>query len=319
MKFYTCVRVALIAFLSASSSLTWSQTAASPQRSPRELLKLGNHLNPAKLSARAALGVRPAAAAKVYKFASADYPGTATSLVFDENLTTVLGDSAFNSAFGFTLNGGNYAAFSVPSSTANETTGINTGGEIVGIFVDFSGITHGFLDNAGTFTTMDFAGGSVEPFDINDSGVIVGAFIDTANVTHGFSSPDGHTFTTFDVPGSTSTIAAGINTAGVITGVWVDSTGNDHGFTYSGGLFTSFDVPASTGTTAIGINDKNEIAGYYEDAASVLHGFVYSKGAFATVDVPGASATQLTRIKNNGKITGVYNDSNNESHGLTGH
>ena len=318
MNLYTCVRVALIAISLAISSLAWSQSAVPQFRGPRELLKLGQRRNSTQLAARPALAVRPAAA-KVYKFASADYPGAATSLVFDANLSTVLGDSSFSSAFGFTLAGGNYSILSVPSSTGNEATGINTAGEIVGIYTDFSGVAHGFLDNAGTFTTLDFAGGSVEPFEINDSGVIVGGFVDTANVTHGFSSPDGHTFTTFDVPGSTSTIAAGINTAGVITGVWSDSTGVDHGFTYSGGLFTSFDFPSATGTTAIGINDKNEIAGYYQDAASVIHGFVYSKGAFATVDVPGATGTQLTRIKNSGKITGVYSDSNSESHGLTGH
>lgn len=53
--------------------------------------------------------IPPAAAAKVYKFASADYPGAAGSLVFDENLSTVLGDSSFNSSFGFTLKGSNYA------------------------------------------------------------------------------------------------------------------------------------------------------------------------------------------------------------------
>jgi hypothetical protein len=310
--------VALVALLFATSSLAWSQSASQSRPGPRELLGLAPH-RIAATSARTALSVRPAAMAKVYKFASADFPGAAGSLVFDANISTVLGDSSFSSSFGFTLKGGNYAALAVPGSTNNQATGINTAGEIVGIYVDFANVTHGFLDNGGTFTTLDLAGGTVEPIGINDSGEIVGGFIDAANVTHGFSSPDGHTFTTFDVPGSTSTTAAGINTAGVITGVWSDATNVNHGFIYSGGLFTTLDFPSAKNTVAIGINDSNQVAGYYEDAASVFHGFVYSNGSFTTVDVAGATGTQLTRIKNSGKITGIYTDTKNESHGLTGH
>lgn len=318
MQIHKSVRLALVALSFATSSLAWSQSGASPVRGPRELLGLGQNRNATQL-ARYAPSVSPAAAAKVYKFASADFPGAASSLVFDENISTVLGDSAFSSSFGFTLKGGNYAALAVPGSTANQATGINTAGAVVGIYVDFASVAHGFLKNGSTFTTLDLAGGTIEPIAINDSGEIVGGFIDAASVTHGFSSPDGHTFTTFDVPGSTSTTAAGVNTAGVISGVWSDAANVSHGFIYSGGTFTSLDFPAATATVAIGINDNDEVAGYYEDAANVFHGFVYSNGAFKTVDVAGATGTQLTRIKNNGKITGVYTDSNNESHGLTGH
>lgn len=317
MTIYKSVRMALCAFSFIATTLMWSQSAVSGRPSPQELLGLGKHS--ATQAKRSTVSVPVAALAKVYKFASADFPGAAQSLVFDENVSTVLGDSAFASPFGFVLKGGNYSALAVPGSKGNQATGINSKGEIVGIFVDLSSVTHGFLDNAGTFTTLDMAGGTIEPFDINDLGEIVGAFLDAANVSHGFSSPDGHTFTTFDVPGAKSTIAAGVNTAGVISGVWTDAANANHGFIYSGGSFTSIDFPSATNTTAIGINDSNEVAGFYEDAANVFHGFVYSNGAFSTVDVAGAIETQLTRIKNTGKITGLYSDSTHESHGLTGH
>lgn len=315
MQIHKSVRLALVALSFATSSLAWSQSGTAP-RGPRELLGLGQHPS-ASSAATTAVAVIPAA--KVYKFASADFPGAATSLVFDENLSTVLGDSSFSSSFGFTLKGGNYSALAVPGSTANQATGINSTGQIVGIYSDFASVVHGFLKSGSTLTTLDLAGGTIEPIGINDAGEIVGGFIDAASVTHGFSSPDGHNLTTFDVPGATSTTAAGVNTAGVISGVWSDAANVSHGFIYSGGTFTSLDFPSATATVAIGINDSNDVAGYYEDAANVLHGFVYSNGAFKTVDVAGATGTQLTRIKNNGKVTGVYSDSNNESHGLTGH
>lgn len=314
MTIFNSVRMALIAFSFAVTTLAWSQST----RSPHELLGLGSHRN-TSLPKRSAVSGAITPAAKIYKFASADFPGAASSLVFDENTSTVLGDSNFSSAFGFTVKGVNYVTLTVLGSLANEATGINTTGAMVGIYVDLASVTHGFLKKGSTVTTMNLASGTLEPFDINDPGEIVGGFIDAASVTHGFSSPDGVTFTTFDVPGAKSTIAAGVNTAGVIAGVWTDATSVNHGFTYSGGIFTSFDFPSATNTTAIGINDSGEVAGYYEDAASVFHGFVYSNGVFTTVDVAGATETQLTRIKNNGNVTGLYTDSAHESHGVTGH
>jgi len=316
----TCksVRTALFAFSFVAATLMWSQSTVAHRRSPRELLGLGQRHHSTQPN-RSAVSRPVIAAAKVYKFASADFPGAAGSLVFDENTSTVLGDSGFSSVFGFTLKAGNYSELTVPGAIGNEATGINTAGEIVGIYVDAASVTHGFLKSGGTFTTLGLTGGTIEPFDINDSGKIVGVFLDAANVPHGFSSPDGHTFTTFDVPGAKSTIAAGVNTAGTVTGVWTDTANVNHGYLYSGGSFSSFDFPAATNTTAIGINDTNEVAGFYIDAANVIHGFVYSSGAFNTVDVAGAIETQLTRIKNGGKITGIYTDSTHETHGLTGH
>lgn len=317
MSIFKFVRMAFIAFLFVATNLVWSQSTFSP-RSPRELLGLGQAHGSSKLKQTAVSGaITPAA--KIYKFASADFPGAAGSLVFDENTSTVLGDSSFSSSFGFTLKGVNYATLTVPGSSANEATGINTTGAIVGIYVDLSSVTHGFLKKGGTVTTMDLAGGTIEPFDINDSGEIVGAFLDAANVAHGFSSPDGVTFTTFDMPGAKSTLAAGVNTAGVISGVWTDAANVNHGYIYSDGRFTSIDFPSATNTTVIGINDSNEVAGFYADAASAFHGFLYSNGVFTTVDVAGANETQLTRIKNNGTLTGLYIDSSHESHGATGH
>ena len=317
MTVFKFVRMALTAILFVATNLVWSQSTVSP-RSPRELLGLGQAHASTQLKPTAVSGaITPAA--KIYKFASADFPGAATSLVFDKNTSTVLGDSGFSSSFGFTLQGVNYATLTVPGSSGNEATGINTTGAIVGIYVDLSSVTHGFLKKGETVTRMDLAGGTIEPFDINDSGEIVGAFLDAANVAHGFSSPDGVTFTTFDMPGAKSTIAAGVNTAGVISGVWADAASINHGFIYSDGSFTSIDFPSATNTTVIGINDSDEVAGYYEDAASVFHGFLYSKGVFTTVDVAGATETQLTRIKNNGNLTGLYSDSAHESHGVTGH
>ena len=251
------------------------------------------------------------ASAKVYRFASADFPGTDSSIVFDENKSTAVAVSQLGA---FTLVGGVYALFTVPGSTGTALTGINTGGEKVGYYSDIGGVSHGFLDKGGVFSNIDEAGGDTIPFDINDAGKIVGS-----HGSHGFHTTNGgSSFTDFDVPSATSTIAAGVNASGVIVGQYTDSTGHDHGFLLSGGAYTPINFPLATSTTAIGINDSNEIAGYFTDSAGTNHGFIYSAGAYTQVDVAGATMTELTRIKNNGHVTGVYIDSLNEMHGLAG-
>ncbi len=321
MKRHTSVLIALLSMAASTILLpqVYAQSASRHTPTPRELLGLGVH--------HAQAGTHPNAkavipGAKVYRFASADFPGQAGSLVFDENTSTVLGDSGLGGGvFAFTLKGGLYQQLSIPNSAAVEATGINTSGEIVGIYEDLSSVQHGFLKNGATVTNVDIGlGGTTEPFDINDSGEIVGTFIDSAFVSHGFYSLDGGvTFALFDGPSAQSTLAAGVNLSGTIVGGWTDASGNQHAFKYKNGTFTSFDFPGATSTTAIGINDSGAIAGFYEDASFTFHGFVFSAGSYSTVDVAGATQTELTRIKNNGNITGLYIDSMDENHGLTGH
>ena len=66
---------------------------------------------------------RGLAVAKVYAFASVDYPGAAESLVFDSDGTTAVGAFVFDPGSGtspttaFTFTGGVYQILTVPSST----------------------------------------------------------------------------------------------------------------------------------------------------------------------------------------------------------
>jgi len=96
-------------------------------------------------------------------------------------------------------------------------------------------------------------------------------------VQHGFVRDIDGTFTTFDPPGSTLTVAAGINPAGVITGFW-SATGHfgvKHGFLRTrDGALTTFDPPGSTFTFPASINPAGAITGYYGDASGITHGFV---------------------------------------------
>ena len=224
---------------------------------------------------------RALAAAKVYAYASVDYPGAAQSLVLDTDGTTAVGGfvfdpgSATSPTAAFTFAGGAYQTLTVPGSTVSVATGINATGLIVGVYEDLAGVRRGFANNAGTFSNVDFPGASnTQAIGVNDAGQIVGDYVDAAGVEHGFVS-NGGTFTTIDFPGATATVAAGINAAGDIVGQWLDATGSQ-GFLLQAGVFTPINFPLATSTTAFGINDTGEIAGYYTDAAGNTHGFVYA-------------------------------------------
>src|SRR5689334_16397319 len=54
----------------------------------------------------------------------------------------------------------------------------------------------------------------------------------------------GGTFRTLDIPGASSTIAAGINNTGQIVG-WFDDSKGQHGFLHVGGTFSTIDVPGA--------------------------------------------------------------------------
>jgi probable HAF family extracellular repeat protein len=256
----------------------------SPDRVGRAVLRGLLDLRPSAGAERPAADEAVAqglAAAKVYAFASADYPGAAQSDVFDTDGTTTVGAFVFDPSnansptTAFTFTGGDYQILTVPGSNTSIATGINGAGLIVGVYADLANVEHGFADQGGTFSNVDFPGASsTQVIGVNDAGDIVGSYFDAANAEHGFAS--------------------------------------------SGGTFTAINFPLATGTTAFGINDAGEMAGYYTDAAGNTHGFIYAGGAFSTVDVAGARSTQLTRIKNGGPISGVCSDAVNGVHGLLG-
>ena len=260
---------------------------------------------------------------KTYTFSTADYPGGDYSTLTDANASTAVGYFAFtvkNLNFtAFTLTGNDYKILSIPGSTASQAFAINTSGQIVGRYYDSAGFSHGFLDTAGTITTIDFPASSATlVYDVNDSGQMAGAYVDSANNGHGFFETGG-VFTPINYPGAVETLAIGINKAGAIVGAWVDAGTNVHGFLFSSDVLTSLDFPLSTSTVAQGINDSGEISGGYLDAANATHGFIYSNGAWSSVDVAGATDTLLFHIKNNGNVTGNYTDDLTEDHGIKGH
>ncbi len=143
---------------------------------------------------------------------------------------------------GFLDTNGVFATVDVPGAFATFAQGVSNTGQIVGFFLEKSGLSHGFLYANETFTTIDVPGALLTTASaINRSGQIVGEFVDSTGAQHGFLDTAG-VFTIIAVPGAPFTNPFDINDAGQIVGDFGDTTdsGHEHGF-----LATPVPEPAS--------------------------------------------------------------------------
>jgi probable HAF family extracellular repeat protein len=70
--------------------------------------------------------------------------------------------------------------------TDTQALGINDLGQIVGVFVDGEGASHGFILQNGEFRRIDHPKGQTTCYGINDLSQVVGILIDSNGRSHGF-------------------------------------------------------------------------------------------------------------------------------------
>jgi uncharacterized membrane protein len=118
----------------------------------------------------------------------------------------------------------------------------------------------------------------------------------------------GTTFTSFDPPGSTLTLATDINARGQIVGRYL-SSGRTHGFLRDpDGTITTIDYPGSSFTVAGSISNSGTIVGWYSVPAApgVRHGFLLQDGVFTSFDPAGSTFTNVLGINERGDIVGRF-------------
>ncbi len=199
---------------------------------------------------------------------------------------------------------------------------INERGDVVGEFIDSSGVTRGFV----RFSDGSFSDPIVDPNDtvgftegrgINNSRTVAGDYVISDGTVHSFFL-SGSTFTEYDVPGAAQTNLLSINDAGDFTGGFDDGSGIFQAFVGRGGTITSFSVPGAVLTLAYEINNSNQlVVGYYIDGV-VLHGYYRdSSGTLHfPIDPTGSTATVLFGLNDNNWVVGRYGDSAGATHGL---
>jgi hypothetical protein len=151
--------------------------------------------------------------------------------------------------------------------------GMDNAGDVVGVWTDTGGVTHGFERQAdGKITKIDDPSAS----DVSNAGTAVEGI-----------SPGG----------------------AVIVGAYYDSNLAPHGFLLEGGNFTTYDVPGAAGTQ-VTFYDHGTFGGYYLSSAGAMFGFYVQNCKLHTVAAPGeanpaaGSGTELTGISADGTMFG---------------
>ena len=110
--------------------------------------------------------------------------------------------------------GPTFTTIDYPGAATTTPWGINTRGDIVGLYVNADKSTHGFLLTGGQYSTVDFPGASgTEIYGLNAAGEVVGVYT-LDGICHGFQVKGGQ-FLKIDFPGGTSTETSAINPAAI--------------------------------------------------------------------------------------------------------
>src|SRR4029450_6937872 len=201
---------------------------------------------------------------------------------------------------------------------------INERGDVVGEFIDSSGVVRGFI----RFSDGSFSDPIVDPNDtvgftegrgINNARTVDGDYVGSDGFLHSFFLSNG-TFTEYDVPGAVQTNLLSINDAAGFTGGFdPDGSGIFQAFVSVGGTLTSFSVPDALSTFAYEINNsKHLVVGYYIDPSGILHGYYRdANGALHfPIDPTGSVTTVLFGLNDRNWVVGRYADASGVTHGL---
>lgn len=206
-----------------------------------------------------------------------------------------------------------FSTIDFPDAVSTQAEGINSGGAVVGLYVDSAGNQHGFLLSHGYFS-IDYPGAmATDARGISPGGDIVGTFensLTDVSQWHGYVLSHG-VFTEVQAPGYLGSIAQRITPTGNIYGCTHDTDfgTNMRGFVRSPlGDYSIFSVPSSMHNGAT--PDGHIIAGLYTDLTTdVTYGYIVTNGDFMPFLVPGSLSTAGWDMSPQGNVVGSFTDS----------
>lgn len=171
-----------------------------------------------------------------------DYPGPARTETFAwaiNNSGAVVGRFTLpgrDGPHGFLLMDGKWSRIDHPTSRTSAANGINSSGEIVGIWFDDDRNEHSFRLKRGAFSPMDVPGSRRTLVDaVLDSGTVSGTYTDARGVHRGYVMDARGCVMTMDqarYPGLT--VVRGLNAKGDLVGRYADDAGIGHGYLIRG-------------------------------------------------------------------------------------
>jgi uncharacterized membrane protein len=215
-----------------------------------------------------------------------------------------------------------YSTFDFPGAVLTNAQGINAQGEIVGLYTDTAGKTHGFIRSGEHYRSVDFPeAGATQLRGISQTGDMVGSYQRSDESgglpVHGFLMTRRGTFFKVDYPGHANTIAQRILADGTILGCYhdTDTMGTMHGFIVTRRGFDAIPEVASMHNGAT--PDGKLIVGLFTDMMDNRgKAYIVDRGRFSPFEVPGSSFTAGWDVNPSGVIVGVYRDSAGLFHGF---
>jgi probable HAF family extracellular repeat protein len=189
---------------------------------------------------------------------------------------------------------GTYTEVDVPGALTTAGFGIDTAGDMIGLYVDASGNYHGFLLSGTTFSTIDYPGAPITYlFGINDLGQIVGY----GNAGNSGFSYDVATqaFTPISYPHANRTFPTAINNAGTIVGSVIDLDNETLGFELVGSRYRQISPPGTFDVSLAGITESGKIVGTVSNIAGTKN-FLFNHGNYGHLTIPGASGAVVAGI-----------------------
>jgi uncharacterized membrane protein len=217
-----------------------------------------------------------------------------------------------------------YVQLDVPNAVLTRPFGVNAAGQIVGLYRDSRGASHGFLrEPDDTYTTLDYPGAIfTNATGINARGEIVGRWTDANGINHAYVRTPHGLYIGFDpavpcVPGTSPTVAHGVNDIGEIMGRCFDASVKELGWLRRrDGTFTILDDPSYLTVDAWTANNRGLVGGDYTDVAGFVHGYLWTEvTGFLTVDVAN-NQTGIRSINERGDVTGIYGNGVSRFHGF---
>jgi uncharacterized membrane protein len=205
---------------------------------------------------------------------------------------------------------GTYTQIDVPGSLFTQCFGVNTKGDLVGLYEDASGVDHGFLLSGGVYTDIDDPGWSLTvPSGINDEGQIVGYVSDYPALSGFLYDAQTRTFTELNYPGATATVPNGINNAGIIVGYYDVGEPVMNGFELSSSGYTDISPSGRALTQAFGITSSDAVVGVAVNPGAenfgTFNNFAFYDGKFELLNLP--SGYSLTAVNPQGTIlVGIF-------------
>jgi hypothetical protein len=269
------------------------------------------------------LAIAPAAHAAYNLTFVPDPTGTGLiNLLGINNSGTIAGfdDGVVNQGFTLTLPS-NFTGVNFPGAASSMATGINSAGDVSGIYVDAAGNTHGFTEIGGSFKTIDDPASAVfnQALGINNSDETVGYYAPTQlGTTNQIAySQQGGVFSDVNhlLPTNVNSQAVGINSLATpsIVGFFQPTPITSLGFLDQDGVISTLDPFGSAFTQALGVNDLGEIVGFYTDADGNQHGYIDNDGVFTSFDPPGSASTTINGLNDKGDIVGFYTNPASDS------